>query len=216
MYKQITCEKILYKVQNRLPIKYGLFLARLQPLHIGHLYVIEKALEECDALIILVGSSNKNGTLRNPYDVKLRLRMLNDALKTRNGYDRVAIDFLPDWAGEDHKPTFHQWGHYLYYNVVSRILYKSFTMYYSDEPEKALCWFDEEVADKIEFRFFDRSNILNGVSSTAVRDALERLEDDDITYLKWALPAENHDKIKELSEIWRQVKMRPFPDVNIV
>ena len=216
MYKQITSKEIIEKTEKREDIKYGLFLARLQPMHMGHLYVIEKALEECDALIILLGSSNKKGTLRNPFDMQIRLDMLVSAIKDHQRYDRVAIDVLPDWAGEDHTATFHQWGHYLYYNVVSRTLKKDFTMYYSDAPEKALCWFDGEIKDKVSFRFFEREKILKGLSSTAVRDALERLNDEDREYLKWALPKANHDKIDTLSRLWREVKMRPFPDVNIV
>ncbi len=216
MYKSITSEEIITKTAKREPIKYALFLARLQPMHKGHLYVIEKALEECDALIILLGSSNKKETLRNPFDSNIRLEMLTNAIKDHPKYDRVAIDVLPDWAGEDHTPTFHQWGHYLYYNVVSRILQKNFTFYYSDDPEKALCWFDEEVADKISFRFLDRESILDGLSSTAVRNALERFEAEDKKYLMSVIPSANHYKLEELSRLWRQVKMRPFPDINIV
>ena len=216
MYKSITSKEIIEKTEKREPIKFGLFLARLQPMHMGHLYVIEKALCECDALIILLGSSNKKGTLRNPFDAQIRLDMLVAAIKDNPRYDRVAIDLLPDWAGEDHTETFHQWGHYLYYNVVSRTLQKRFTFYYSDAPEKATCWFDEEIADKVDFRFFDRTAVLDGLSSTAVRDALERMSDEDREYLKWALPKANHEKIDELSAKWRQVRMRPFPDINIV
>jgi len=44
----------------------GVFLSRMQPLHIGHLGIIDKVLAENDKLLILIGSANKKGTVRNP------------------------------------------------------------------------------------------------------------------------------------------------------
>ena len=46
--------------------KIGVFLSRMQPLHMGHLGMIDKALSENDKLLILIGSANKEGTIRNP------------------------------------------------------------------------------------------------------------------------------------------------------
>ena len=34
------------------PAKIGVFIARFQPLHKAHMFVIEKALKECDKLVI--------------------------------------------------------------------------------------------------------------------------------------------------------------------
>ena len=128
MYKELTNPLLVKRIKEGQKIKCGLFIARLQPLHLAHLYIIEKALSECDALLIFLGSSNKSETERNPFSAELRLEMLNDALKSRDYYDRIAIDSLPDWAGESHSSTFGQWGHYLYYNAVSRMCVKNFTM----------------------------------------------------------------------------------------
>lgn len=44
----------------------GVFLSRMQPLHIAHLGMIDKALSENDKVIVLIGSANKEGTIRNP------------------------------------------------------------------------------------------------------------------------------------------------------
>ena len=39
--------------------KYGVFLGRMQPVHNAHLFLVEKALEECDKVLIVLGSENK-------------------------------------------------------------------------------------------------------------------------------------------------------------
>ena len=63
------------------PKKIGVFLARFQPIHNAHLYVIETALKECDHVAIMLGSSNKNNMPRNPFDFNLRYNLLMDSLK---------------------------------------------------------------------------------------------------------------------------------------
>ena len=40
-------------------MKVGIFLARMQPLHNAHLWLIDKALEENDKVLIVLGSENK-------------------------------------------------------------------------------------------------------------------------------------------------------------
>ena len=67
--------------------KIGVFLSRMQPLHHGHLGIINTALNENDKLIILIGSKNKEGTIRNPLDVKLRRKILEEALEDKFGQD---------------------------------------------------------------------------------------------------------------------------------
>ena len=54
----------------------ALFIARLQPLHLGHLYAIKKALEKFDELIIALGDINITGTFDNPFSFKERKEML--------------------------------------------------------------------------------------------------------------------------------------------
>ena len=57
---------------------YGVFLARMQPVHNAHLFLVEKALEENDKVFIMLGSENKLDMLRNPFDISLRERMLRE------------------------------------------------------------------------------------------------------------------------------------------
>lgn len=99
----------------------GVFLSRMQPLHVGHLGMIDKALSENDKVIILIGSSNKNGTTRNPIGIDVRREILNEELENKYGknYERIIIKELPDWSSEDDIASNLEWGRYLYYNIVS-------------------------------------------------------------------------------------------------
>lgn len=102
--------------------KVGVFLSRMQPLHIGHLGIIDMALSENDKVIVLIGSANKKNTSRNPIEVKLRREILEEALEEKYGKnygERLKIRELPDWTGEDDVLSNLEWGRYLYYNIVS-------------------------------------------------------------------------------------------------
>jgi nicotinamide-nucleotide adenylyltransferase len=77
-------------------------LGRFQPLHLGHTLLI-KAAEEWrltnspDAhLVICIGSSNKEESMKNPWNYKEREEMLNLWLKNEKGYDKVKIVSIPD------------------------------------------------------------------------------------------------------------------------
>ena len=59
----------------------GLFVGRFQPFHNGHKYLIEKALEEVDELIIGIGSSQFGYTKNNPFTFEERAMMIDEQLK---------------------------------------------------------------------------------------------------------------------------------------
>ena len=90
-------------------IKYGVFLARMQPVHNAHLFTVYKALEECDKVLIVLGSENKVDMLRNPYDITLREAMLREALSDEDN-KRVSIVTLPDWSMESDTGNSKIWG----------------------------------------------------------------------------------------------------------
>ena len=39
--------------------KLGMYLGRFQPFHNGHKYIVEWMLEECERVVIVIGSSDK-------------------------------------------------------------------------------------------------------------------------------------------------------------
>lgn len=60
-------------------MKYGVILARFQPVHQGHMALINKACSENDKVILLVGSADKFNE-RNPIPLNFRIQMLEEAL----------------------------------------------------------------------------------------------------------------------------------------
>lgn len=62
----------------------GLLIGRMQPVHKGHISVIQETLKEVDELIIGVGSSDKSHTNSNPFTGGERILMLTNALREYN------------------------------------------------------------------------------------------------------------------------------------
>lgn len=191
--------------------KYGIFLARVQPIHNAHLYVIEKILEECDYCVIIIGSANKNGTKRNPFPLELRKELVEKSI-SKLDVNRIIIMYLPDWLTENNVDKLKIWGHYLYYNIVSKIEQKEMTFYYSDNPDYLMSWFDDEVSNCISYRFLERNTIYNNLSATKIREALLNK---DVDYLNEFLPKEILPEIDFLSKIISEVYKNPKDDFQM-
>ena len=197
------------------PQKVGVFIARFQPLHKAHLYVIEKALKECDRLVIMLGSSNKENMPRNPFNFRLRKELLSESLSNEQDMTRIQIYQLPDWSTENETTDDAVWGHYLYYNIVSRIGQKNFTLYYSDNPSVMKSWFDDEVKHYISFCFLDRQKVFEGLSSTKIRQALLDFTPEAKKYLYKSLPEAVFERVEELREIIIKVHNNPKKDFTM-
>ena len=192
--------------------KVGVFLSRMQPLHIGHLGILDMILSENDKLIILIGSKNKFGTLRNPLNVNLRRNILEETLEEKYGQDykkKIVIAELPDWSMETDAASNKEWGRYLYYNIVSRAEQKNFSIYFSDNPKIIKAWFDEELMKRITFRLFERNEMFEGVSSTKIREAFLN---DDKKYIEKSCPNAVLRRYKEIKEIIEEVYNEPKDD----
>lgn len=70
------------------------FIGRFEPFHNGHLSVVRRALQNCDRLIVLIGSAQSARSTRNPFSSAEREVMLRAALG--NDADRVVIRHIPD------------------------------------------------------------------------------------------------------------------------
>ena len=84
--------------------KLGMILGRFQIFHKGHESIINKALELCDEVIILIGSADKYGTYENPFNYDTRRIIIKEVYK-----DRVIIAPLND-LGVGNVP---KWGDYV-------------------------------------------------------------------------------------------------------
>ena len=193
-------------------VKYGVFIGRLQPVHNAHLALISKALEENDKVLIVLGSSNKEGTYRNPYSVEMREQMLRECFDEEQN-EKITIATLPDWSTEDDEKEVKTWGRYFYYNVVSRIGQKRFSLYYSDELSILDSWFDNtEVKQYITYRHFDRDEVFDGLSATKIRQALLRNDKD---YVKKYCPVSVMDRFDGLASLYEDVVNYPVDDFSM-
>lgn len=77
----------------------GIVIGRFQPFHLGHKYVIEKALEVCDKLYVGIGSAQIFDE-KNPYSAEKRKLFLEKFLKEEKLESRIidvlTIDDFPD------------------------------------------------------------------------------------------------------------------------
>ncbi|MBO5386841.1 MAG: hypothetical protein J6A59_01680 [Lachnospiraceae bacterium] len=193
----------------------GVVLFRAQPLHKAHMWLIEKALEENDRVCLVLGSSNKHEMLRNPFTFRLRKDMIIGALKNEMDIDRIILFELPDWSQESIEGDNKIWGHYLYYNIVSRIGQKHFSIYYSDEPEIIEQWFDDEVREYVGLRTFERQAVFDGLSATKIRNSLLNYSDDDKKYLEQMLPDNVFKMTPMLRKLWKYVLENPLSDFSM-
>ena len=72
---------------------YMVFIGRFQPVHSGHIRVIQNALKKSKHLIICIGSANATRTPRNPFSYEERVKLIQHHLNgSINRITFVAID----------------------------------------------------------------------------------------------------------------------------
>ena len=75
----------------------ALFIGRFQPLHHGHIYVLNKIFKGYKKIKIGIGSSQLSKTKTDPFTSEERVSFINSALKERNiNPDRFEIFAIPD------------------------------------------------------------------------------------------------------------------------
>ena len=73
----------------------ALFIGRFQPIHNGHIRVIQNASKEYDEIIIGIGSSQYGNTLENPFTMEERKKMIKSSLEKIN-VKNYKIVLIPD------------------------------------------------------------------------------------------------------------------------
>lgn len=187
-------------------MKIGVFLARMQPLHNGHLEVLRIAERTNDKVIVLIGSNDKSGTPRNPLPGNKRKEILEKTLAVEFGEDlskKFEIHLLDDWSYEDDLDGRNEWGKYLYYNIVARAgVRNDFKLYFSDDPHIMLSWFDNDFRDRINFTFLEREYIENGISATKIRKALL---DNNIEFVKKHVPETVLTHVSTIQDVLKEI-----------
>lgn len=158
-------------------MKTGVIIARFQPVHNGHIYLVKKACEENEKVLLLVGSADKVNK-RNPLPVEMRIEFLTQAL-SESGLlsDKVLIKALDDLTNESDNS--HEWGFYLYTKISEYANSAKFTIYYSDGFEIITSWFPSwALKNNISLSLIARNGATDGISATKVREMIMSKDED--------------------------------------
>ena len=112
--------------------KLGITIGRFQVFHKGHQAMIDKAIELCDIVGVLIGSSQESGTSKNPFTYEMR----ESILKKIYG-DRIRIYPLPDIGVGNTS----EWGDYVLDTVIERFG-EAPDLLISGKEERRIDWFD--------------------------------------------------------------------------
>ena len=152
----------------------GVILARLQPIHNGHLALISKAAKENDEVHVFIGSADKFNE-RNPIPINMRNDLAKHAI-AEAGIKNCFIHWLDDLS--DESDNSHDWGFYLYSKIVTEIQQSNFIIYYSDGFEIITSWFPGFILrNNVSLNLLARNATESGISATKVRKMI--LEDSD-------------------------------------
>ncbi len=72
-------------------MKRALVIGRFQPFHLGHLNMVKKVIEECDKLIIGIGSAQLSHSTSNPFTAGERHLMISRSLEDEEIFDYYLI-----------------------------------------------------------------------------------------------------------------------------
>ena len=197
-------------------MKTGVILARLQPIHKGHLALIKKAVEENDEVYVFIGSADKFNQ-RNPLPISLRLQLTQEAIdfefgdsyinldgETKRDKDKIHIVPLDDLT--DESDNSHDWGFYLYSRIVTECKNPCFTIYYSDGFEIITTWFPSFILrNNVSLCLLARGATVDGISATKVR----RLIEEDSNALDVYVPKcvlDRRETIKKHIELSKLIK----------
>lgn len=160
----------------------GVIIARLQPIHNGHIELIKQALKDNDKVLIWIDSADKLN-VRNPIPIKRRTELVHAALDEvfTDETDRKRIDVraMPDLT--DETDNSYDWGFYLHSHIVDFIGESKYTIYYSDGFQIIMSWFPKYITDKfVSFKLNARGGIHDGLSATLVRNWIVRGDDENL------------------------------------
>jgi len=147
------------------PYDIALIVGRFQHFHIGHHSLVQRAYELCDRVLILVGSAQESGTLRNPFTSSTRIDIIRDIYGIDN--NTIIIRELNDLTNEN-DITF-DWGRYVLDKTKGHIRKSPSLMVYGNDEYRSSWFSPEDLIDTAEL-IIPRSKI--PISATILREDL--------------------------------------------
>lgn len=141
--------------------KFSLILGRFNHIHLGHKMLIDESIKKVEKTLVLIGSMQESGTLRNPFSYDTRKRLIEKIYRDETS---IIIAGLEDMSNE-HDISF-DWGRYILDNVYKISGQKPDIMFYGND-ESRLGWFAKEDIEGIHEEVVSRD--IFKVSATYLR-----------------------------------------------
>ena len=145
------------------PFDLAMTIGRFHDFHNGHKHMINTARTKADRILILVGSSQEEGTERNPFDIYTRIQMIKEVFP----FDSVIVKPLADLTNEN--DISHEWGKYLLKKTIQHMDKLPELMVYGNDDSRS-GWFDKEDIKDITEIVVSRSKM--NISATQMRRLL--------------------------------------------
>ena len=158
----------------------GVICGRFGPTQIGHVSLFDTSLALCKRTLILVGSAQEYGTLRNPFPVETRIDLIKE-IYPGESEQTLTIRGINDLKNEFNNTT--SWGKYFKAQVISHKHKFADLMVYGDDNIRS-SWFDAEDLVRTSTLIIPRTTI--PISGTEVRGLL--VIDDETAWQKVSHP----------------------------
>jgi cytidyltransferase-like protein len=138
--------------------KHGLAVMRAQPFHRGHESLIDKMIEDCSHITIILGSMAESRTLKNPFSFEERQSMIKNIYPKQKNTNIFGLVDIPN---DD------EWSDYVINNVKEKsVAFGDADAYYCGDDENG-----NFFASKLKIEKVDR-NLQKGyrnISATDIR-----------------------------------------------
>ncbi|MGN4822111.1 adenylyltransferase/cytidyltransferase family protein [Bacillus cereus group sp. MYBK139-2] len=167
--------------------KLGFVIGRFQHIHLSHKKMINTALQSCERVILMVGSSQESGTERNPFNLYTRMNLIREVFKEEIKDGTLLLAHTDDMTHEDDHST--AWGDFLikkidmwrsHYAVQDEV---DCFIYGNDEERTA--WFKPKDIEKISHIVLSRK--ADSLNATGVR---KLLVEDNVLAWEESVPSE--------------------------
>lgn len=171
----------------------GFYIGRFQPFHKGHLSIVQAMREQCEHIIIGLGSAQESGTKRNPFDVELRTKGIFDSLFPNYNVRIIPIFDRPVPQNDS------KWGDYVIHQVRETTGIVPDAIFEGEETERE-SWF---VNTGLPIIRIPRTTI--PISGTQIRELIV-YEDDPYDTLMDYLPWGELRNVNKMKKVMRSIE----------
>ena len=144
----------------------GMIIGRFQPFHLGHSIILEKALDQCDKVVVVIGSAQESRTPINPLSAAEREQLIIDSFVNSLDSDSIEkIEFL-QLNDREHWSNDASFGEYVI-NAIEQTLGITPKVIFEGKEASRNSWFDTIDIDIVQI---SRNKCLT--SGTQLREAI--------------------------------------------